>query len=257
VKQPGREDSAVALGLLIGGLGPIAVAGALVPFRDDINNTNVALIFVVLVVLAAACGGRWVGATSAVVCTMSYDFFFTRPYQSLKIDRADDIETTVLLLAVGLIVGEIVVWANRVRRARDLGREEITRLHRVAGKVAAGAPASDVRFAVESELIGLLSLRDCTFEEPPYAASLPHLERNGVLEVKVRQYVGGQFALPKTGVAIPILSRGHEVGRLVLMPDPEVGVSIEQRVVAIALADQLGAALAADRPNHTNNGASV
>ena len=43
-----------------------------------------------------------------------------------------------------------------------------------------------------------------------------------------------------------MLGRGKTFGRLVLVPDLSVGVSIEERIVAIALSDQLGAALAAD-----------
>jgi hypothetical protein len=43
-----------------------------------------------------------------------------------------------------------------------------------------------------------------------------------------------------------VLGRGQTFGRLVLEPDPNVGVSIEERVVAVALSDQLGAALAAE-----------
>lgn len=252
MKPEVREDTASAIGLLIAGLGPIAVAGVLVPFRDSINTTNVALVFVVLVVLAAACGGRWIGATAAVVSTLSYDFFFTRPYQSLKIDRADDVETTVLLLAVGLIVGEIVVWANRARRARDRRSDEIASLRRVADQVARGGGAEEVRRVVETELTALLSLQSCSFEFPPYRSTVPRLERNGSVAATVHRFVAGGFALPRDGAEIGVLAMGKEVGRLVLVPGPEVGLSIEERVVAVALADQLGAALAADRPNDTN-----
>ncbi len=41
-------------------------------------------------------------------------------------------------------------------------------------------------------------------------------------------------------------ARGQTFGRLVLVPDVSAGVSIEERIVAVALVDQLGAALAAD-----------
>jgi hypothetical protein len=257
VKQNVHGETGAAIGLAIAALGPIAVAGALVPFRDEMTHANVALVFVVLVVLAAAAGGRWVGAVAAIVSTLSFDFFFTRPYQSLTIDRADDVETTILLLAVGLIVGEIVVRADRVRRARDRGRDEIASLHRIAEAVALGAPAAVVQTDVERELTTLLSLRGSAFERLPYERPLPALERSGAVEATVHRYVGGEFALPADGLAIPVFVRGVEVGRLVLEPRPDVGVSLEERIVAVALADQLGAAIAADRPDHTNNGANA
>ncbi len=103
------DDSQKAFGLAIGGLAPLVIAGLLVPFRtDSIVATNVALVFVIVVVVAAAEGGRSAGIVAAVVSTLSFDFFFTRPFQSLKIDNADDIGTAVLLLVISLVVAQLV-----------------------------------------------------------------------------------------------------------------------------------------------------
>ena len=185
---------------------------------------------------------------------MSYDFFLTRPYGSLKIDELEDIVATVLLLAVGLIVGEVVVWAHRGHRQKKRGQDEITRLHRVAEQVAAGASAHDVLESVRAELTHLLSLRGCTFEQPPFGSPLPRLGRNGSIDIPRRRIVRGEFTLPAEGVEIPVLGRGRQVGRLVLEPEPDVGVSIEERVVAIAISDQLGAAVAAELDAPKPNG---
>ena len=46
-----------------------------------------------------------------------------------------------------------------------------------------------------------------------------------------------------------MLEQGQQVARLVLIGDPEVAVTIEERVVAVALADQLGTALALAGPD--------
>jgi hypothetical protein len=189
-----------------------------------------------------------------VVSTLSFDFFFTRPYLSLKIDRLADVETTLLLLVVGLVVGELVVWLHRGRREVHRGRNEIARLRRVAEHVATGAEAEDVCLVVQAELMGLLSLEDCQFEEAPFGSPLPRLERNGSIAATRRRFVAGEFALPAEGVELPVLGRGRQLGRFVLTPDPDVGVSIEERVVAIALADQFGAVLAAERGRPGANG---
>jgi hypothetical protein len=53
------------------------------------------------------------------------------------------------------------------------------------------------------------------------------------------------FAFPDTGVELPVLGRGNVLGRFVLVPEPNTSVTLEQRVVAVAIADQVGAALAA------------
>jgi hypothetical protein len=250
----GPDDRLVVAGLGVAALGPLVVASLLVIVRDHMARSNAALVFVIVVVLAAALGGRWAGVTAAVVSAMSYDFFLTRPYGSLKIDDVEDIVATVLLLVVGVIVGEFVVWAHRGHRQSKRGQEEITRLHRVAEQVASGAPAHDVLESVLAELTDLLSLRDCRFEQPPFGTPLPRLGRNGSIDLPRRRIVRGEFALPAEGVEIPVLGRGRQVGRLVLDPDPDVGVSIEERVVAIAISDQLGAAVTAELGQPRANG---
>jgi hypothetical protein len=231
---------------MIAAFGPLAVSGILVPFRDDLAAANVVLVFVVVIVLAATVGTRVSGAVAAVVSAMSFDFFFTHPYQSLKIDSSDDIQTTVLLLVIGLLVAEIVTFSRRHQRASARRGDEITRLHRVAELVASDSDADDVLLSVEAELIGLLSLRDCRFERAPFSSELPRLERNGAIAGDHRHWIAGEYTLPEQGAEIPVLGRGKTFGRLVLVPDLSVGVSIEQRIVAVALADQLGAAFAAD-----------
>ncbi len=242
-----RDDILRALGLAIAAFGPLVVAGLLVPFRDRLSGENVALVFVMVVVLAAAYGGRGAGALAAVVSAMAYDFFFTRPYQSLKIDRAEDFGTVVLLLAISLLIAELMAVGQRRRAASKRAREDNARLYRVAEAAAEGAEVEDVLRSVEAELLGLLNLLDCRFEPPPFESSLPRLERTGGIDGGRRRYVGGEFTLPTEGVEIPVIGQGRTFGRFVLMPDWHVGVSLEERIVAIALVDLVSAAFAADQ----------
>jgi hypothetical protein len=64
----------------------------------------------------------------------------------------------------------------------------------------------------------------------------------------VWRYRDGGFELSAEGVELPVYGRGHQLGRFVLEPTAGVGVSLDQRVVAVAIADQVGAALAAPAP---------
>jgi hypothetical protein len=245
-----RSQSWLGLAVLIGGLGPIAVAALLVPVRDQVNNANVALALVVVVVLAAVLGGRAVGALAAVSAALSFDFFHTEPYLSLTIDSQDDVETTVLLLVVGLLVGTLASWARQARSSAALGRSEVRSIHRLAEKVAAGESAPDVILAAQVELEDLLELKEARFQAPPYRDELPRLERTGVIHGRTEWRVakGGGFELPPEGVELAVLARGRQVGRFVLVPTPGVGTSLEQRVLAVALADQVGAAVAESPP---------
>ena len=65
------------------------------------------------IVAAASFGGRAAGVTTSVVAALAFNFFHTQPYYSLRISDRFDIITTVLLVVVGLAVGEIAVLSHR------------------------------------------------------------------------------------------------------------------------------------------------
>jgi hypothetical protein len=237
-------DGHAPVGIVVGGLGSIAVSLVLVPFRSRIDNTNLALILVFVVVCAAIVGGRAAGAVAAITATLSFDFFLTKPFSSMRIESADDIETALILLAVGLVVGEVAARGRRARRDRERAADAISRVHRVAERVANGAPLYETVRAVRSEVAALLRLNDCWLELPPFQWPLPKLERAGTIEGEEHRWFEGGFAMPEYGVQLPVVEGGREVARLVLIGDPAVAVTIDERVVAVALADQLGSAFA-------------
>ena len=63
-------DGHKPVGIVIGGLGSIAVSVVLVPLRSHIDNANLALILVFVVVCAAIVGGRTAGAVAAIAATL-------------------------------------------------------------------------------------------------------------------------------------------------------------------------------------------
>ena len=226
-------------------LGPVAVSGILVAFRDQIRPSNAALVLVLVVLAAAILGGRWGGAASAVVSALCFDFFFTRPYYSFTIDNRDDIETTIVLLIVGLAVGELVVRTRRSRAAAQASRREVEQVRRVAALGAGGEAAGKLIQILQRELVEALGVRDARFERPPYTTSLPRL---GHGSVRIPAEENGTQTGPRNEVELQVWGQGREFGRFVLMlPSDSTGVSInpDDRALAAALADQLGAALAA------------
>lgn len=223
---------------------PILVAAVLVPFREVTAGANLALVLVLVVVGAATVGGRWAGMAAALSSALSFDFFFTRPYGSLSIASSDDVETFALLLLVGLLVGTVAARGRRAVATAQEGRSEVRRIHHLAESMARGDDPAELIAAAEDELTGLLKLRSATFEALPVGEPLPRLERSGtIVSLREVRYRDGGFELPLEGLELPVLARGRQVGRFVLTPKPDVGVTLEQRIVAVALTDQVGAAL--------------
>lgn len=230
-------------GFAIAVLGPMAVASALLPLRGDLQPSNVALVLVLAVLVAATIGGRAGGAIAALVAAVSFDFLFTRPYYSFSINSGDDVQTVVLLLAVGLAVGEIVARSRQSRAIAGRRSREAEHLRHVAELSAGGESPGRLVTVVQSELIQILDLKSCRFERPPFPTSLPQLRHRGIrLETEPPDQIGLHDQLE-----LPVRGGGHVLGRFVLtMPTDGTGLRLpaDSRAFAVALADQLGAALA-------------
>ena len=245
-----RFGASSEIDIALGSLAPILVAAWLVAVRGEIARTNVALILAVVVVTAGAFGGRAAGMAAGATAAASFDFFHTRPYLSLLIHDTDDVEMTLLLLILGLVAGQLAWRAGVAARQRDDGRGGLDQIRRVADLVARGDRSVDVIAAARLELIELFHLVDCQFEAAPFheRIDIAQLERNGVVahrRYRVQPNGDLEVELPAEGIALPIMSRGQIVGRFILDFGPSAGATLEQRIVAIALADQVGASLAA------------
>ena len=137
-------------GLVWGGIGfaaSLVVGVALSPFRSQMGLENVVIVYLSVVAMAAAIGGRAAGLVSSLSAALSYNFFFTTPYYTLRIDSADQVITVVLLFAGGLLAS---LGGRASRRAGAQAREEdaaIRLLHAVTLAVASGKEADRVAAA--------------------------------------------------------------------------------------------------------------
>jgi hypothetical protein len=224
---------------------PVGAAAALIPVRGDVPNATTAVGLAVVVTVLAATGTRASAVLAALSAGLSFDVFLTQPYDSLAITRAVDVEITVLLLAVGLVAGQLAARTrhHRVRAAEmsyDLGR-----IHAVAEMVAAGEPTDQVILAVANELTDLLGLRACHFDPAFAAAPGPFIERHGGVTWGALRWGFTTIGLPAQEITLVVQHQGHPLGRYVLLPRPGGRVSADQLLTAVALADQAGAAIAA------------
>jgi hypothetical protein len=245
-RPPDSGDGRVAFGAAVGVFGALVIAALLVPFRDRLPNAEMALALVVPVLLAAVIGGRLAGAVSAVVAALTFDFVFTQPYLSLRISNKDDVWTFVFLLIVAMVAAEVGIRARRGGVAARESRSELDRLMRVAELAADGADADDVVMSARAELIGLFGLNDCVYEAQS-SGELPRIGPRGALE-NAPLVAWGDFILPTGGVEVAVRGRGRELGRLVMYADPATRAPLEKRLVAVAIADEVGLTLASNAP---------
>jgi K+-sensing histidine kinase KdpD len=230
------------------GAGTIGVAGLLSAVRDRVGTANAVLVLVVLVVGAAALGGRLSGVTTAVIAAVAFDFFLTMPYYSLTIASSDDIETFVLLLAIGLIVSELTIQRERIRLDANRSRALLDGLLRVSEHVQQGRSVADTWEVAEVALVRGLGLLDCRYEPATEALSpLPEITSDDLVP-PTKRFSGRGWDLPLGGAALPVDFGDRRLGRIVLAPGLRRGVTIEERRVALAIAAQVAVALATHGP---------
>ncbi len=241
--------ASLTIGVAVGVPATIAVAAFLALFRSIFDATNAALVLMIVVVAVAAIGGRAAGVVASLSAVAAFDFFHTKPYLSLAIDSRDDVETALLLLIAALLVGTIASWGRSGHRRAGTARSEVKRIHRVAEAAVSGTAPADVIAVAQDELGGLLTLHAARFEALPTAdlRVLPRIGRNGAIEGVQDHRFGrlpdgaGGFELPEQGVELPVLARGQHIGRFLLSPTHGIATSLEQRLVAVAIADQVAA----------------
>ena len=243
-----RDGLAVAAGLVA----PLALAAILVPVRSSFANTDAALAMIVIVVAVAAAGNRLAGFVAAVSAAAWFDFFLTRPYERFTISRAADIETTVLLVVIGAAVTEIAVWGRRQHSAASRRAGYLDGINDAARAVAAGDSPSALVDRIAAGLIQLLSLRSCEFQYGVAGLGGPaRLEHDGSVTFRGQPYdpIAGEWP-PAVPLELLVESGGRLRGRFLMQPG-QWWPGREELLIAVALADQAGAALAASYPAGT------
>jgi K+-sensing histidine kinase KdpD len=240
VSTHSEESAAVAAG---GAALAIAVAAALVPLRNELGSANTALLLVLVVVGAAALGGRVAGVATGISASLAFNFLYTKPYLTLRIHSGRDVLTTGLIVVVGFAVGDLGVARARQSATRRSHLRALHSLESVGSLVSAGAPIDEIWLATEGALIETLGVKHATFQTVDPDAAVSRIQRDGRLDVPQRRYRGDGFALPASGAVLIVETDGVRVGNVLLDPNPEVGVTREQRRTAVAIVDQLAIAL--------------
>lgn len=222
---------------------PLAVCAVLLPFRSNIANTNVALILVMVVVAAAVLGHRLAGALSAASAALWFDFFFTRPYEHFSITKSADITTAVLLLLVGVAVSQLAARARRLQVIAITDADYLAQIHHTSQLAQSTTSPTTVIDHVRSQLVALLRLRGCRFEYGTLLGHPARLEQDGSVVLGHKSWDVDRLGLPDEDIELRVFSNGHFYGRFMLEPTPGTFPPLEARLVAVTLADQVGATM--------------
>jgi hypothetical protein len=230
-------------------VGPFAAAALMIVLRSHVANTDLALAMVVVVAVVVLPGRRLAALLAGIAAGVWFDFFLTKPYEHFTIQRSSDVQTTVLLVVVGVLVGEIAVRRRQARSESRTARDEVVSLYVVAEMLANGSAARQVVTLVAEQLRELLFLVDCRFDASTDEADLPLLDRDGELHHRRTDWPVASQGFPDRDVILPVESQGRRLGAYILRGcSPAVPLSQDRRLAAVALSDLVGASLNSETP---------
>jgi hypothetical protein len=243
-----RDRAAIAAALIA----PLAAAAILLPFRASWPNTNVALLLVVVVVAVAAIGNRVAGAIAAIGAAVWFDFFFTVPYERFTIRSSADVTTFALLLVVGVAVSQLAAYARRLKVVAITDAGYLAQIHQTASLTQTARFPEAVVDHVREQLVSLLDLQECRFEYGALLGHPPRLEPDGTVLAARGRWDVEKAGLPSEEIELRTFGNGQYYGRFMLTPKPGSRPSLQARLVAVTLADQVGRALAAGTPTSSS-----
>ncbi|HXC08086.1 MAG TPA: two-component system sensor histidine kinase KdpD [Steroidobacteraceae bacterium] len=133
---PGSESSDrhrfKRLRYLWAALACVAVTLLSIPLAEHFDRSNIVAIFILTVVLVAVRFGRGAAAMAAVLSVCSFDFFFVPPRFSFAVSDVQYILTFIIMLAVGLITGQLTAGLRFQARVAGHREERAGSLYEIA-----------------------------------------------------------------------------------------------------------------------------
>lgn len=194
-----------------------------------ISTASAALLYVLAVTGASAIAGLRAGLATSALSFFALNFFFTEPFHTFDVAKAEDLVALAAFLVVSVIVGTLLSTVV-VQRGRAERRErEALLLQRFGTRLLAGEPPADV----------LRSFAGAVTELFPIARFEIRTELTG--EPIVSERPGGAEPVPEV---MPMSALGREVGEVRLFRLRGAPPStVEERSVIETFVGQLGLAL--------------
>jgi K+-sensing histidine kinase KdpD len=235
---------------LIAVFAPLAVAGGLYLVRGVFANSAAALVLVLVVVGCAATGDRASGLLASLASAAGFSFFLTAPYLSLRIDNAEDLQLTVLLLLISSAVTELALWGVR-QAARASRQAGFVRGVLESADLAAGvARLPDALERVSESIRKTLGAERVSFEYGEHDSAAAVINRDGSVRCRGVTLDVTTDGLPiDRHTVIPVAQHGAQIGYFqVTTATTLVRPSVEQLRVAVLLAVQWSLGALTPRP---------
>ncbi len=151
-----------------------------------LNLGNVALLYLLPVMVAASLFGRWPALFAGVLSSIAYNFFFLPPTGTLTVQNPENVITIIVLLGVAVVTSHL---SARVRAQADLAAGSARQNAALAGflrQLGDAAGEEELMQAVCAEIARLLDVRTTMLvaspDGPELRAAFPPEDRLETME---------------------------------------------------------------------------
>jgi two-component system, OmpR family, sensor histidine kinase KdpD len=165
------------------------------------GNSAVDLLYLPAVLATAVLGGLWPALFAALLAALAYNFFFTAPHMTFRIDNPNDLVTVVVLFAVAVVTSQL---AASVRKQARLAEAHAARDAAIAGLARRLLSCTSEQEVADVSAKEFADLFDCNAvlltgaPEPRLAASAP---------------AGMRLTAGDLAVAALVIETGNKAGR--------------------------------------------
>ena len=137
----------------IASIGLVAIAGGVAGLIDQFSHgANLAMIFLVSVLVSGMTFGLWPAVTAAAVAAFVYNFFFLEPRLSIRIGHAADVFTFVVFFAVAMTTGWLTGRVRDQALAMSRRASAITALLAASRRLSGAATREEAAHALAEQL---------------------------------------------------------------------------------------------------------
>ena len=164
-----------------------AVTGIGLALSHILQVGNVALLYLVPVLVAASIFGRWPGITAGLVSSLAYNFFFLPPTYTLTVSNPENVVTLLVLLTVALVTSH---FAARARVQADIAASSAQQNAAIAGfsrQLTATGNDEELMQAICAEVARLFDVRTVLLmtspDGPAVRAAYPPENQLGTIDL--------------------------------------------------------------------------
>ena len=251
-ESPAAQLRAYILALLM--VAAATLAGLLVAPRW--GNSGVDLLYLPAVLAAASFAGLGPALLAALAAALCYNFFFTAPHLTFRIDNPNDVVTVVMLFAVAVVTSQLAASVRRQARRADANAARNATIAGLARRLLACTSEAEIA-AVGTAEIGAVFACNAVLvagpDEPCLLAAAPAAVQLTPADIAVAALVlekgepagrGVDRAVPSEWQFHPVRSGGAVLAAVGLARDDGVPpVRTDQLQLLDNLLDQLALAL--------------